>query len=149
MGKRSQEQPTRQVRKTKRQCRCKDSRTGHAAGDEWSPLHRSGNHLVASLRWCFAVLAAELGRLGAVLNCLLRTQPPSPSVPDCLLCSLANELPPPKSFSRRAPPRAPPPTLLLSASSNPPIHIPAHGAYETVTCQKRTTVHLATRLLSI
>lgn len=56
-----------QVRKTKRQCRCKDSRTGDAAGDEVVPTDRSVNHLVASLRW--ALSCAELCWVLVVLNC--------------------------------------------------------------------------------
>lgn len=90
--------------------------------------HRSAIKPVASLRWFCAVLGAALG---AALSCYV----PNHRAP----VGLTTELPP----------NPPPPgrgllLLLLLPPPAPPRPNPSHGAYETATCPKRTTVHLTT-----
>lgn len=133
---------TDQARKTKRQCRRKDCWLGDAAGDEGVFPHRSGRYATvpvasqASLRWslcCAAVLC-----LAAVLGCYVPNHHRAP-VRIILTSCLPN---PPPGGRTPLPPTLP---LLASSSTHPYPPILAHGVYETVTCQKRTTVHLTTK----
>lgn len=126
-----------QVRKTERQCRRKDCWLGDAAGDERAPPIWStylGTWALCHVRSTFLAALGLLASLRWLLPCcagLLRTQPPSPSR------TIYSDEWPPKS----SPTRAPPPP---AAAPNPPTAHPSHGAYETVTCPRRSAVHLTT-----